>query len=281
MSTPASLAYCVDQIRRHDHDRYLTSLFLPAGKREAVQALFAFNLEIARTRESVSEPMLGQIRLQWWREAVDEIYQGKQREHPVGQAMAAAIRTHHLSADKFARLIDSREFDLTDTPSQTLADLEEYAADSSGALLELVMEILDQHGRASPLAAARHVGLAWALIGLIRALPYHIRVKRLYLPAAMLDAAQVDRRLLFATATAPGLAKVVEQLVVAAETHLSGARLIRRDIAKQARPGLLIAILATVYIRAIRRVAYEPRNLARLRVPPAARLLFATLRQHY
>src|SRR6201984_811294 len=57
-------------VRRHDHDRYQTVLFAPAARREALFALYAFNYEIARVRESVTQPMLGQIRLQWWRENI-------------------------------------------------------------------------------------------------------------------------------------------------------------------------------------------------------------------
>ena len=63
-------------VRHHDRDRFQTALFAPARRREALFALYAFNYEIARVRESVREPMLGQIRLQWWREAIDAAYAG-------------------------------------------------------------------------------------------------------------------------------------------------------------------------------------------------------------
>ena len=64
-------------VRRHDRDRFQTALFAPAARREALFALYAFNYEIARVRESVREPMLGQIRLQWWREAIDAAFAGE------------------------------------------------------------------------------------------------------------------------------------------------------------------------------------------------------------
>src|SRR5271156_3271915 len=71
-------------VRRHDRDRFQTALFAPAARREALFALYAFNYEIARVRESVREPMLGQIRLQWWREAIDAAYAGAaSRRHEV------------------------------------------------------------------------------------------------------------------------------------------------------------------------------------------------------
>src|SRR4051794_28190129 len=89
-------------VRRHDRDRFLTALFAPAARREALFALYAFNFEVAKTREVVSEPMLGQIRLQWWREAVDEIFAGgRVRSHEVVQPLAEAIRGGRLSRTHF------------------------------------------------------------------------------------------------------------------------------------------------------------------------------------
>src|SRR5271168_2913521 len=111
-------------VRRHDRDRYQTVLFAPAARREALFALYAFNYEIARVRESVREPMLGQIRLQWWREAVDAAYDGSvPRHHEVAVAVTATIRSCSLSRAHFDRLIDTRERDLDDTPPATLAAL--------------------------------------------------------------------------------------------------------------------------------------------------------------
>ena len=57
-------AYCQNQVRQHDRDRYLTALFAPPARRPGLFALYAFNLEVAKVREAVSEPMLGHIRLQ-------------------------------------------------------------------------------------------------------------------------------------------------------------------------------------------------------------------------
>src|SRR5688572_31872194 len=85
------LSYCAREVRRADYDRFLTVLFAPPAARERLFALYAFNHEIAKVRETVSEPMLGQIRLQWWREAIATIYEGKPRPHAVVDALAAAV----------------------------------------------------------------------------------------------------------------------------------------------------------------------------------------------
>src|SRR5216684_3186562 len=130
-------------VRRHDRDRFQTVLFAPAGRREALLALYAFNYEIARVRESVTQPMLGQIRLQWWREVVDAAYAGAPaRQQFVAEPLAAIIRDFALSRAHFDRLIDAREKDLADEPPPTLAALEDYAEGTSASLIHLALEIL-------------------------------------------------------------------------------------------------------------------------------------------
>src|ERR1700732_3880785 len=104
-------------VRRHDRDRFQTVLFAPAARREALFALYAFNYEIARVRESVTEPMLGQIRLQWWREAIAAAFEsGPVRNHIVVEPLTAIIRELALTREHFERLIDARELDLADDP---------------------------------------------------------------------------------------------------------------------------------------------------------------------
>src|SRR5215471_10103161 len=114
-------------VRRHDRDRYQTALFAPAARREALFALYAFNYEIARVRESVTEPMLGQVRLQWWRENIAAAFErGPVRHHPVVEALSATIRDLALTREHFDRLIDAREADLSGEPPASLNALEDY-----------------------------------------------------------------------------------------------------------------------------------------------------------
>ena len=172
------LSYCAQELRARDRDRFLACLFAPAEQREALFALYAFNLEVAKTAEVVSEPMLGQIRLQWWREALDQAYgAGPLRKHQVAAPLGAAIRAHGLERADFERLIDAREADLDPAPPADLAGLERYAADTSATLQGLALAILGVADDAAE-AAARQVGIAWALTGLLRAVPFHARQKR-------------------------------------------------------------------------------------------------------
>ena len=93
-------------VRRHDPDRFLTALFAPPEKRDALLTLYAFNHELARAREVVSEPPLALIRLQWWREVVE----GAHRRHEVADPLRAAIEAGAArSRATCCALIDARE----------------------------------------------------------------------------------------------------------------------------------------------------------------------------
>ena len=253
----AALSYCGCEVRDHDHDRYLTALFAPAGHREAIFALYAFNVEVARTREAVSEPILGQIRLQWWREAVDGIYQGSVREHPVVEGLRDAVRSHDLDPAQFATLLDARAADLDETPPANLAALEAYAGATSGTLSALAMAVLG-FADGAPSRAAHMVGTAWALIGLMRAVGFHAQAQRLYLPSDLLRGHSVDRRALFDLKPSPALNQVVRDVSLRAADLLAEARHLKGEVPRAARCGLLLASLADRYLGELSRAGYDP-----------------------
>ncbi len=242
MPRATPLSPCAEQVRRHDPDRYLCALFAPAARRETLFALYAFNDEIARTREQVSEPMLGMIRLQWWREAVAAIYDGKPPKHDVAEALAAAVAAGGLERTEIDRLIDSRERDLDDEPPADLAALEDYVDGTSATLARLAVGVLG--GGAGAREAAGHVGIAWALTGLLRAVPFHAANRRLYLPADLLAAEGIAPGKVFGERPPAGLDTVVARVADVAAKHLDAARAMRRDVPKAALAALLLATLA-------------------------------------
>lgn len=281
----SSLSYCGAELRRHDHDRFLTCLFAPATRREALYALYTFNLEVARTAEVVSEPMIGQIRLQWWRDAVAEIYEGRPRQHQVVQPLAEAVQAHSLTRSHFARLIDGREQDLDSDPPEDLAALEGYAEATGASLVRLALEILGVTRSAgeAAFAAGRHVGIAWALTGLLRAVPFHAQQKRLYLPVDVCARRDVSPGDLFELRSSPELARATEEIAVSAEAHLVEAYKLRHQVPAVARPALLLATLAGGYLKTLRRAAFDPFAPAVQADAPgrAWRLTWAALRRRF
>jgi len=256
MPLTQSEEYCLDEVRRLDHDRYLTTLFLPAETRADALALYAFNLEIARTREIVSEPLLGQIRLQWWRETIDGIYGGTPREHPVIEALVTACHRNRLDRQALEALIDARESDLDDSPPSDLDALISYARATSGGLSELVLDAM--HGGDPARKAAGQIGTAWALVGLARSVAFHAQSRRLYIPDELLTAYEVEQRRVFDLKPTAGLGRAVRRIVEKAETLLAEARAARVNIPSAQRRGLLLATLADRHIANMRKADFDP-----------------------
>ncbi len=239
----------VAAIRRHDRERFAATLFAPQAHRPALWALLAFNLEIARIRERVTQPIAGQIRLQWWRDALDEAYGRKRvRDHAVARKLAEAISDRPIRRERLDALIDGRERDLDDRPPATLADLEAYAEATASRLIEAQLDVL---GVTDPAAfdAARHAGIACALVGLLRAVPFHAAARRIYIPEAILEASALGPDEVFRMRPSPNLADAARRLASAAEDQLARARAV--PIPTQALPAFLPTSAAAHHLRVL------------------------------
>lgn len=272
MASEKNLSYCGSELRRHDRDRFMTCLFAPQERREALFALYAFNHEVAKTPERVSEPMIGQMRIQWWREAIEGIYEGAPREHRVVEALAEAVRSHGLSRKYFDRLLDTREKDLEMQAPESLPALEDYADGTSATLTWLALEVLGVKSGPA-MDAGRRVGVCYAMTGLLRAIPFHAREKRLYIPRDLLSASSARLSDIFAMKSPEGMRPVVEQLAAQAREHLMRARALRLDVPKAALPALLPLTLADCYLKQLARAGYDPFD-ARVQRPLANPVLY-------
>ena len=251
--------HCANAVREGDRERWLTTLFAPADRRADLLALYAFNLELARTAETVSEPMLGQIRLQWWREAVAEIGGGRPRRHPVVLALADLHRRHPLDIAEMNRLIDAREADLTPEPFADEAGFLAYAEATSAPLVRLALNTLG-----APIQYDRSVGLSYAIAGLVRALPFWARERRLAAPLALLATEDLTAEDVYRRRERSTLTKVVAHL--ADRARLALAEVGRPD--RTALPALLPATLARLHLARLARAGHDPFALAE-QPPPA------------
>ena len=277
------MSYLADQVRRDDHDRYLCALFAPAAVREDLFALYAFNAEVAKVRESVSEQLIGRMKLQWWRDLVATIYEGREppKGNPVVQGLAAAIARRTLSRAHFDTLLETRERDVGDEEFADVADLESYADGTSARLTALALEVLGAADDASR-AAGRHVGIAWALTGLMRAVLFHAKANRVPLPQDLLTGAALTPHDVQERRNAARLGTVIEQVTHTARAHLDKARTHRADIDRRALPALLPAVLADSYLEGLRRRKYDvfdPRHA--LQRPAVGRLIWNGLTGRY
>ena len=247
--------YCRDLVRANDWERYLVSLFAPATYRASLWAIYAFNHEVAKIRETVSETMLGEIRLQWWREAIEGIYTGTPREHQVVLALASAVERGDLPREQFDALINARAKDLKDIPFKTTTNYMEYLEQSSAPLHILALRCLAVEQDAASECATK-VGTAYALVGVLRSAPFFFRQNRIPFPKDLLDEYLITERSLFALRPIKELTSMVSVLAAKAETLLNDAKKI--SISRAARPAVLAAAQASWHLARLKKAGYDP-----------------------
>jgi phytoene synthase len=250
----------IASLREADPDRFLCVLASPAEARGTLAVLYAFNAELARVASSVTEPGLGMLRFQWWREVVEEGAHGRVRRHPVAEPLARLIAARGLDPALFDAVITAREAELDWSGMPDPPSLEAYAAATAGGLMRIALDALGVADGASR-KAALHAGTATALAGALRNAPALARRGRCLLPRALLaDAgARVSD---FARAPLPEPARrVVAAVAEVASGHLASLRSV--DVPRAALPVLLPAALAA---RTLRRIARAGNDLADRRV---------------
>src|SRR5262249_23936246 len=104
--------HCTALVRQADRDRYLATLLAPAEHRDALLALYAFNIEIEGVRDLAREPMPGEIRLQWWREVLLGERSGEATANPVAAALLQTLSHYSLSSERLAELVEAHRFDI-------------------------------------------------------------------------------------------------------------------------------------------------------------------------
>jgi phytoene/squalene synthetase len=245
---------CEVIIRDADYERYLTALLAPVRARPHLFALYAFNYEIAKTAGTVSQPVMGQIRLQWWREAVDEIYAGRARHHDVVRALAETIEAHDLPRMLLDALIDAREQDLDEAPFPDWTSLEAYADATSGHVMRLAARVL---GAGTALdSTAREAGIAYALAGFLRAFCFHASRRHLMFPEQALRALSLSQEEVFSGTMGPKVTALFALAAERARDHFALARASR--IPRNVLPAVLPAVLVPVYSKILTRADFNP-----------------------
>ncbi|MCP8939337.1 squalene/phytoene synthase family protein [Alsobacter sp. SYSU M60028] len=245
-------------VRENDPDRWLATLFAPADKRAGLLALYAFNLEIARVRELVSDPLPGEVRFQWWRDALEDKARGDVRGHPVATALLEAIGRYRLPRQALLDLIEARTFDLYDDPMPSVGALEGYCGETSSALIRLASLVLaggDDPGGAD---AAGHAGVAYAITGLLRALPWHASRGQVYLPADLMARHGVGREDIVSGRDSEGLRAALSELRDLARHHLDETRARIRETPAEIAPAFLPVALVSSYLARMERRDYHP-----------------------
>jgi 15-cis-phytoene synthase len=268
----SSAAFCAQEARAHDFERYAATLFVGPAQRRALLALYAFNGEIARVRDHISQPLPGEIRLQWWTDTLSGTGHGGVEGNPVAAELLQAIATFGLPVDQLVRLIEARRFDLYDDPMPTMDALETYLAESAAILVALAARICGSPAREFD-ALIRHAGLAQGLVRVVGSLPLHAARRQLYLPQQLLELNAVNPEDVFAGKMTPGLRTVLAYVSREARTHLDAAVDGLAAVPVEARSAFLPLVLVRKTLAAMERADVDPFR----RSPPSRLAVLWTL----
>ena len=249
--------FCAELVRTHDFPRYASTLFVPAEQRRALVALYAFNVEISRVHEQVSQPLPGEMRLQWWTDMLAGTDHGGVEGNPVAAELMLAIRTWRLPVERLSRLIDEHQFDLYNDPMPTMAALEGYINDTSSALFSLGAGIVGRPSEAVD-HLARHAGLAQGIAQVIAALPLDASRRQLFVPQQVLESHGCGIEEVFAGKQTPKLRAALDQLLGEARGHLKTAYTLLADVPPQVRPVFLPLAMVERALQRMSRADNDP-----------------------
>ncbi|KAN0066557.1 hypothetical protein ACQY0O_000651 [Thecaphora frezii] len=276
--------YLLDELKRRDYPSYLAHSFYPKHLQTHYLAIRAFNVELASLKDSVSNELLGQMRMGWWREAVKGAFDNRPAKHPVVLALRAAIHdpsvlsspSGGLAEDHLLRIISVRESDLSSsTTTPSLTDLETYSEGTSSRLFYLSLNLL---GLASPVLDElfSHLGKATGLCLALSSLPFHSHpppaarnsvtkgARKLTLPAEIAQKHGVVEEDVFRNGpNAKGFRDAVFELATRANDYFITARTLVKEelggkVPQSAVPALVNAVPARFYLERLEKVDFDP-----------------------
>jgi 15-cis-phytoene synthase len=271
MSDPAegreAATFCAELVRSHDFARYASTLFVPAPQRRALLAIYAFNVEVSRVHEQVSQPLPGEMRLQWWTDMLAGAGHGGVEGNPVAAELLLAIRTWRLPVERLSRLIEEHQFDLYNDPMPTMAALEGYINDTSSALFSMAAQIAGQSsGEIEHLA--RHAGLAQGMAQVMASLPLDASRRQLFVPQHLLESHGCGIEEVFAGKETPKLRAPLDHLLGEARGHLGTALALLVTVSPEVRPVFLPLALVRRDLARMSRAdndPFLPRSTSRFR----------------
>jgi 15-cis-phytoene synthase len=252
-----SAGFCADLVRSHDFVRYASTLFVPAVVRRGLLALYAFNIEISRVHEQVSQPLPGEMRLQWWTDMLTGAGHGGIEGNPVAAELLLAIRDHDLPVERLSRLIDEHQFDLYNDPMPTMAALEGYLNDTSSALFSLAARIAGQQSDEIEHLAS-HAGLAQGIAGVVASLPRDASRRQLFVPLQVLESHGSGMEEIFAGKQIPTVRAALHQLVGEGLAHAKTAQSLLENAPPEVRPVFLPLALVSLDLTRMSRADGDP-----------------------
>jgi 15-cis-phytoene synthase len=243
-------------VKARSLERYWSTLFASEDKQPALMALYAFNAELDHIAASVREPMVAQIRLQWWRDAIELAEPGMKTGNPVADALSGVILTLDLPRERLIGMIDARTAEIAGGAPATMEALRALLGEAQGPVFELASGILGVSSEAAKVAA-QHAGFAWGLTQRLRTFPVQASGKRLQLPQGYLESRGVDLAWIYAGRLSAGLLAALGDFRAEAERSVQRVRDLAPEIGG-AWPAFLPLAAIPAYLSAMAASSYDP-----------------------
>jgi len=250
----SSLSLCAQEIRNNEHDQFLCGLLAPEEKQTAFFAMQLFYMETSRIRDLVSEPHLGLIRLQWWRDVIDNIYNGQSEhmENGAHKEVVDVLSTQEISHSLFNRYLNARAFDMEDRAHDDMPALLRYCEATGGQMAQIKSTAIG----AGTSDAALKIGTAAAIYYLVRTLAHQSRVARCKLPIALARKHDLDINGYYKFETSDGLKACVKELSDEILRLIAEAR----ETKTPSNAVLLSTVSMEDYLKRLSKVEYDPFN---------------------
>lgn len=236
-----ALAYCRDKAAPEGSSLHYALLFAGEEERAALLALAAYRAEVLEVPREVSDAGVGAVKLNWWREELQRLFDGRPR-HPVSQALAPVIERHGFSREPFDQVLEAAQMDLEYGSYPGLRELTVYCH-HAGGLTDPACRVA---GPDTPETAAfaHDLAMGLELTRMLRHLGRDAAAGRVYIPEADLAAEGLDREAVIARRDSPALRRVLAAQGKRAGDFLDSAiARLPRAARRRQRPALVLAVL--------------------------------------
>jgi phytoene synthase len=263
-------AACLAQLREQDRDAYYAVLFMPARHRPAFVALHAYAAELDAIRSRVSEPLPGEVRIQWWRDVLAGEGKRGGEGHPVAASLMRAVSQHRLPVAALDAMAETMIGELYDDPWPDVTAMEAHFGAVDSALMRLCALVVAEGGEAGPADAPGHAGVALGITRLLRQFGLRAARGQAVLPADVMARHGVTQNALLTGELELGLKPALAEMIALARSHLAKARGFVAASPANVRPAFTQAALCDGYLRQIETAGHDPFRDRVERTPLAA-----------
>jgi len=251
------IKYCLDQLRRFDHDRYLAILLTPEEFRAPLCALYAFDVEMTRIPNAVSEPMLGEIRFQWWRDTLEALTPFNNPGHEIASALCETLFEGPLAPSDLLPLLDARATSLELYSHKTMAALIEHLRKTDVFCQSLALRLTGASS-AEEATYDEDLALAYGMAALLRRLPQDAAHQRLSIPLDVMGENELDPHDVFAGVYRSELSGAITTLLAEASRRFANGKL-RQFSGKPGQLAVMLpASLSPLYIAKMNEADFNP-----------------------